>query len=137
MNTLAEARKEWTAFQAGGTTPKRHAEVAAIVIDQIEQDLNAEIAAILDDWFTQYRRAGRLDATMDEDMFLALRNRLIPLEPGDAVQFQEQGQRRWRNGTYTGPVDNPDDPRRSGDVVVLTRNGWHITVFLSSVRRVT
>jgi hypothetical protein len=106
-----------------------------MVLNQVERDLNAEIAAILDDWFTRYRRAGRLDATLDEDMFLALYNRLLPLTPGEPVMFQELGQRRWFHGTFEGPVDNPEDPHRSGDVIVHSRSGRRASVFLSGVRR--
>jgi hypothetical protein len=92
---------------------------------------SAEIGHVLDDWYEMYRRFSRVD----EDVFLALRNRLIPLTQGEPVQFQELGRRRWFNGTYDGPVDNPGDPNRAGDVIVLSRSGRRVSVFLSSVRR--
>jgi hypothetical protein len=91
----------------------------------------AKLQQILDGWYKRYRQVDRID----EDVFLSLRNQLIPLAPGEPVQFQELGQRRWFNGTYDGPVDNPDDPHRSGDVIVLSPSGRRVAVFLSSVRR--
>lgn len=79
----------------------------------------------------RYARAGR----GDDDIFRVLENRMDPLTPGEPVQFRELGGARWFNGTYEGPVDNPDDPQRSGDVTVLSRSGRRVGVFLSSVRR--
>jgi hypothetical protein len=98
-----------------------------------------EIAAIVDAWYERYSRAGRM-GERNEDMFLALRNRLVPLAPGEPVQFRYRSQRRWLNGTYEGPVGNPDDPYRKGDVwVIRARHSPAATgreqVFLSSVRR--
>lgn len=95
-----------------------------------------EIAAIVDEWYESYAAYCRID----EDVYLTLRNRLIPLQPGEPVQFQELGKRRWLNGTFEGPVANPDDPRREGDVIVIRASHSPITdgrvrVFLSSVRR--
>src|ERR1700722_5358331 len=96
----------------------------------------SEIARILDEWFARYRSYDRL-RRVDEDMFLALRNRLIPLSPGEPVQFRELGRQRWLNGTFTGPMDNPDDPYRRGDVWVTTTagGGRRVPVFLSAIRR--
>jgi hypothetical protein len=91
----------------------------------------AEVQRILDDVRDKYTRAGRGDA----DIFRVLENRLIPLALGDAVQFQTLGNRRWRNGEYAGPVGNPGDPNREGDVYVLTPKGKRVAVFLSSVQR--
>jgi hypothetical protein len=93
----------------------------------------AEIGRILDEWYADYGGFSRID----DDVFLSLRNRLIPIAPGEPVQFQEGlGTRRWLNGTFGGPVDNPDDPYRSGDVwVTATASGRRVAVFLSSVRR--
>lgn len=91
----------------------------------------SEIGRILDAWYAGYRRLSRID----EDVFLNLRNRLIPLTPGEPVQFQEPCKQRWFNGTYEGPVDNPDDPNRSGDATVLSNSSRRVSVFLSSVRR--
>jgi hypothetical protein len=71
----------------------------------------------------------------DDDIFRVLENWMAPLEPGEPVQFRELGRLRWFNGTYESPVDNPDDPQRSGDVVVLSRSGRRVSVFDSSVRR--
>jgi hypothetical protein len=90
-----------------------------------------EIAAIVDAWYRHYACFSRID----EDVFLALRNRLVPLKPGDSVQFREPGRARWFSGTVQGPVDSPDDPHRSGDVVVCSRSGRQVPVFLGSVRR--
>lgn len=90
-----------------------------------------QIAAILHEVRDDYARAGRGDA----DVFRQLENQLIPLTPGEAVQFQALGNRRWLNGVYDGPVENPDDPYRDGDVYVLTPKGRRVAVFLSSVQR--
>jgi hypothetical protein len=89
------------------------------------------IAEILGTYYERWSRAGRLD----EQLFRDLANRLLPLVPGEVVQFQEPGRTRWFNGTFDGPVDNPDDPQRSGDVVVLSRSGRRVSVFISGVRR--
>lgn len=91
----------------------------------------SEIGRILDAWYDGYRRFSRID----EDVFLSLRNRLIPLTSGEPVQFREPGRQRWFNGTYEGPAGNPDDPNRSGDAIVLSNSGRRVSVFLSSVRR--
>jgi hypothetical protein len=92
---------------------------------------SADIEDVLDEWYDKYRRFGRIE----EDTFLAIRNRLVPLAPGEPVQFQELARTRWFHGTFEGPVDNPDDPQRSGDVIVTSRSGRRVSVFLSSVRR--
>jgi hypothetical protein len=100
----------------------------------------AEIGRILDEWYAGYGGFSRID----DDVFLSLRNRLIPIAPGEPVQFLpalrhgdvDPAKRRWLNGTFGGPVDNPDDPYRSGDVwVTATASGRRVAVFLSSVRR--
>jgi len=94
----------------------------------------ADAERILDAWYDRYRRASRID----EDVFLALRNRLIPLEPGTPVQFQYRFQRRWLNGTYDGPAENPDDPNRDGDAWVIRDGGSYpkrVQVFFSRIRR--
>jgi hypothetical protein len=128
---------------------KAAAEVMDIVTGQSEpgiagkpEDTNinrAEIGRILDAWYDRYRRGGRID----EGVFLALRNRLVPLAPGEPVQFLPElrhgdvnpARRRWLNGTCEGPVLNPDDPNRRGDVIVVSSSGRRASVFLSSVRR--
>jgi hypothetical protein len=101
---------------------------------------SADIERVLDEWYDRYRQGSRID----EDAFLALRNRLIPLAPGEPVQFLpwlrqgdvDPAKRRWLNGTFGGPVNNPDDPQRSGDFwVTATASGRRVPVFLSSVRR--
>jgi hypothetical protein len=100
---------------------------------------DAEIQRILHEVRDSYARFGRGDA----DIFRVLENRLIPLTPGEPVRFLpnlrhsdvDPAKRRWLNGTYDGPVENPDDPHRSGDVYVLTRSGSRAPVFLSSVQR--
>jgi hypothetical protein len=89
------------------------------------------ISEILAEIREEYARFSR----GDDDIFRKLENRLVPLTPGEPVQFRELGRLRWFNGTYEGPVDNPDDPQRSGDVVVLSRSGRRVPVFLSSVQR--
>lgn len=94
---------------------------------------DAEIERILHDVRDTYARFGRGDA----DIFRLLENRLIPLALGDAVQFQTLGNRRWLNGEYEGPVENPDDPYRDGDAWVRTRSNKRVAVFLSSVQRRT
>jgi hypothetical protein len=72
----------------------------------------------------------------DDDIFRVLENWMAPLEPGEPVQFQEGCQRRWLNGTFGGPVDNPGDPQRAGDFwVTATASGRRVPVFGSSVRR--
>lgn len=91
-----------------------------------------EARAILDDWYDRYRRASRIEA----DVFRALENRQLPLKPGQRVRFQKDFQRRWLNGTYDGPVDNPDDPHRHGDAwVTHTSSGRRYQVFLSAIER--
>lgn len=92
---------------------------------------DAQIQYILHDVRDRYANFGRGDA----DIFRVLENRLIPLAPGEPVQFRKLGQHRWLNGTYDGPVDNPDDPLRSGDVYVIARSGRRVPVFLGSVQR--
>lgn len=91
----------------------------------------AEVLRILTEVRERYARFSR----GDNDVFRVLENRMVPLVPGEPVQFREVGKQRWFNGTYDGPVDNPDDPNRSGDVCVLSRSGRRMTVFLSSVQR--
>jgi hypothetical protein len=91
----------------------------------------AEVQRILDEVRESYARFGR----GDDDIFRVLENRMIPLVPGEPVQFQEPGKRRWFNGTYDGPAGNPDDPHRNADVCVLSQSGRRVTVFLSSVQR--
>jgi hypothetical protein len=112
-------------------TAKSQAEVAAIVIGEIERDLADEIRQILTDVRERYARAGR----GDDDIFRDLENRLVPLTPGEPVMFQKSCQQRWLRGTFEGPVDNPDDPQRPGDFMVRTPGGRREPVFLSGVQR--
>ena len=124
---LNELRAEWQDSSSG--KPQR--EISAIVLDMADEWLRAEVERTLDSWYERYRRSGRID----EDVYLALRNRLIPPTPGEPVQFRELGKPRWFNGTFEGPVLNPDDPNRAGDVIVVSPAGRRVPVFLSSVRR--
>jgi hypothetical protein len=98
---------------------------------------HADVLRILADVRARYAAAGR----GDEDIFRVLENRLVPLTPGEPVWFQRDFQRRWLKGVYVGPVANPGDPHRKGDVVVhptaRSRASWwpDDQVFLSSVQR--
>jgi len=92
---------------------------------------HAEVLRILGKIRARWGPSGRLD----ESVFRDLENQLIPLVPGEPVQFQELGKQRWFNGTYESPVDNPGDPNRSGDAIVLSTSGRRVSVFLSSVRK--
>ena len=71
----------------------------------------ADFVRILHEVRERYARFSR----GDDDIFRVLENRVLPLVPGEPVQFQKLGRRRWLNGTFGGLVDNPDDPNRQGD----------------------
>lgn len=138
-------RDDWDDMDCAGSPDGMHAPAEELGATEAQGLSLDQIAAILDSWYERYSRAGRM-GERNEDMFLALRNRLIPLVPDERVQFRDyspigprcRAGNRWLNGTYDGPVANPDDPNREGDVWVIRDGSSHpkrVQVFLSSVRR--
>ena len=132
MNALADARERWAI--GSPDTARRHAEVAAIVIGEIERDLYEEIREILAQARTRVRPGGRIDRGKAMVDYLDLQ--LFPLTEGERVQFQMLSGPMWRPAAFVRMVTEPgQDGNTTPRYLVIRPSGQQVEAYPLMIRR--